>query len=247
MEEGSGYIIETQSNPAPAPPPAPPPPKIIINQLYDNSLWVLESKRVFLYFSARQLSSAREAQTLSNDSSEPMLQSHGLQLPIRWTLLLWWVSHKMRYRWRLPSSDTEWVRYKCLVFEKLSLFQAFGHQFKRSAMVNGAFVAVERRQRKVWVFFASLLPSHCMLVHSTFLTERLEQPTGSFVFFLNVFICFLALCVLFYVVYFLLLLFCFVCFCCFGHSLSLFGCLELPSKCVKSNRWPVSVLNLCNW
>lgn len=109
MEGGSGNIIETQSNRGP-PHLRPPPPKkkIIINQLCDNSLWVFESKIVFLYFSARQLSSAREAQTLSNDSSEPMLQSHGLQLPIRWTLLLWWMSHKMRYRWRLPSSDTEW-------------------------------------------------------------------------------------------------------------------------------------------
>lgn len=46
-----------------------------------------------------------------------------------------------------------------------------------------------------------------VLVHSTLPTERLEQPTGSFVFFLNIFICFLALCVLFFVVYFLLLLF----------------------------------------
>ena len=49
---------------------------------------------------------------------------------------------QLRYRVR-------YSRNKCLVFEKLSLFQAFSHQFKRSAMVNGAFVAVERKQRKV--------------------------------------------------------------------------------------------------
>lgn len=147
---------------------------------------------------------------------------------------------QLRYRVRYSSN-------KCLLFEKRSLFQAFSHQFKRSAMVNGAFVAVERKQRKVWVFSASLLPSRCMLVHSTLLTERLEQPTGSFVFF-KMFLFVSCLCA-FYSLFFIFFssFVCFVCWCCFGHSLSLFGCLKLPSKCVKSNRWPVSVLNLCNW
>ena len=161
MEEGSGNIIETQSNPAGLPPhlrrrPPPPPTKIIINQLYDNSLWVLESKIVFLYFSARQLSSAREAQTLSNDSSEPMLQSHGLQLSIRWTLLLWWVSHKMRYRWRLPSSDTEWdIQATSALFSRsVACSKRSVISLKEVRWLMGAFVAVERKQRKVWVFIA---------------------------------------------------------------------------------------------
>lgn len=134
---------------------------------------------------------------------------------------------QLRYRVRYSSN-------KCLVFEKCSLFQAFSHQFKRSAMVNDAFVVVERKQRKVWVFSASLLPSRCMLVHSTLLTERLEQPTGSFVFF-KMFLFVSCLCA-FYSLFFIFFssFVCFVCWCCFGHSLSLFGCLKLPSKCVKS-------------
>lgn len=110
---------------------------------------------------------------------------------------------QLRYRVRYSSN-------KCLVFEKRSLFQAFSHQFKRSAMVNGAFVAVERKQRKVWVFSASLLSSRCMLVHSTLLTERLEQPTGSFVFF-KMFLFVSCLCA-FYSLFFIFFLLLFVLF-----------------------------------